>query len=374
MHICFVEDTHLHGGTQIWVSEAVRDFLGKGHEVTLLTPAGGFNATDGARTGARVVTYDFDDVVAQDPRHQQIWTDALAGADVAVCTVHPPRLGFHCSRFAATCIDEAGSPTVLQPKTGTIVPDYLRDFYAPPEPIRYQVISITDFTRQYLLDTYRVPAERVSLVYQGTDVARFTPDAVRANQARQRYPVPPDAFPVLGNVGSFEHRKGQVGLLEAVAAARYRLPHVHLVLVGDGPDEQMLRAKVAELGLGAHVTFFPFTREPVHVFEVIDVLVLASLHKEGLPNVLLEALSMGVPVVSSRLAGTPEVVLDGETGLLVEPGDLDQLATAIERLGTDRDMCQRMGAAGRELMLTDFDKQRQFDSFLAHFSSHAADR
>jgi hypothetical protein len=148
MHICFVEDTHLHGGTQIWVSEAVRDFLAKGHEVTLLTAAGGFNATDGAGTGARVVTYDFDDVTTEDGRHQQIWTDALAGADVAVCTVHPPRNGFHCSRFAARCIADAGSSTVLQPKTGTIVPDYLREFYAPPEPIRYHVISITGFTRR----------------------------------------------------------------------------------------------------------------------------------------------------------------------------------------------------------------------------------
>ena len=374
MHICFVEDTNLHGGTQIWVSEAARDFLDKGHEVTLLTAADGFNATDGAEIGARVVTYDFDDVVAQDTRHQQIWTDALAGAHVAVCTVHPPRDGFQCSRFAARCIDEAGSSTVLQPKTGTIVPEYLRDFYAPPEPIDYHVISITDFTRRYLVDTYRVPDERVSLIYQGTDVAAFAPDAVRAEQARQRYPVPPDAFPVLGNVGSFEERKGQVGLLEAVAAVRRRLPHVHLLMVGDGPDEQMLRAKVAELGLGAHVTFFPFTREPVHVFEVIDVLVLASLYKEGLPNVLLEAMSMGVPVVSSRLAGTPEVVLDGETGLLVEPGEVDEIATAIEQLGTDWAACRRMGAAGRELMVSDFDKQRQFDSFLAHFASHAADR
>jgi glycosyltransferase involved in cell wall biosynthesis len=179
---------------------------------------------------------------------------------------------------------------------------------------------------------------------------------------------------VLGNVGSFEHRKGQAALLQAVAAVRTQLPHVHLLLVGDGPDEQMLRAEVAELGLDSHVTFFPFTREPVQVFEVIDVLVLASLHKEGLPNVLLEALSMGVPVVSSRLAGTPEVVLHGETGLLVEPGDVDGLAGAIERLGADRTSCQRMGAAGREMMVAGFDKRRQFDAFLAHFASHDADR
>ena len=269
MHVCFVEDTHLHGGTQIWVAEAMRDFLDKGHEVTLLTAAGGFNAVDGAETDARVVTYDFDDVTAQDARHRQIWTDALSTADVAVCTVHPPRDGFHCSRFAAMCIDEAGLSTVLQPKTGTIVPDYRREFYAPPEPIRYHVISITDFTRRYLLDSYGVPSAHVSLIYQGTDVATFTPDTRRAEVARKRYPVPPDAFPVLGNVGSFEHRKGQVALLQALAAVRDRLPQVHLLLVGDGPDEDVLREEVAELGLRDVVTFAPFTREPVHVFEVV---------------------------------------------------------------------------------------------------------
>ena len=369
MHICFIEDTTLHGGTQIWVSEAMRYFMSKGHEVTLLTAADGFNARDGATTDAQVVTYDFDDVVSADARHQAIWTEALRPADVAICTVHPPRDGFHCSRFAAKCIAEAGLDTVLQPKTGTIVPEYLRAYYAPPEPIRYQVISITGFTRQYLIDTYGVPAERVSLIYQGTDLSTFAPDAARAEEARRRYPLPEGAFPVLGSVGSFEERKGQVGLLEAVAMLREQLPEIHLILVGDGPDEALLKQRTAALGLEKHVTFFPFTREPVYVFEVIDILVLASLYKEGLPNVLLEALAMGRPVVSTRLAGTPEAVKDGETGYLVEPGDVPGLAAAIRRLGEDRAACERMGAAGRALMKREFDKQRQFDAFLEHFAT-----
>ncbi len=195
MHIGFIEDTYLHGGTQIWVSEAIRVFLAAGHDVTLLTVADGFNARDASATNARLVTYGFDDVVAQDARHQAIWTDALAPTDVAICTVHPPRDGFHCSRFAARCIADAGLDTVLQPKTGTIVPDYLREYYAPPEDIHYQVICITDFTRRYLIDTYGVPDERISLIYQGTDLATFTPSDSRAEQARQRYPVPAGAFP-----------------------------------------------------------------------------------------------------------------------------------------------------------------------------------
>ncbi|MFW2381613.1 MAG: glycosyltransferase, partial [Acidimicrobiales bacterium] len=106
------------------------------------------------------------------------------------------------------------------------------------------------------------------------------------------------------------------------------------------------------------------------VYELLDILVLASLYKEGLPNVLLEAMAMGVPVVSSRLAGTPEVVHDGHTGLLVEPGDVSGLATAIQQLGSDADACRAMGAAGQALMQEQFDKRHQFDAFLDHFASH----
>ena len=369
MHIGFIEDTYLHGGTQIWVSEAIRAFLAAGHEVTLLAAADGFNAKDAMGTAANLFTYDFDDVVAQDGDHRTIWTDALAPTDVAVCTVHPPRRGFHCSVFAAKCIAEAGLDTVLEPKTGTIVPEYLAEFYRPSDDIRYHVISITDFTRQYLIETYGIPDDHVSLIYQGTDLSSFTPDESRAAVARRRYPVPHQAFPVLGNVGSFEHRKGQVILLEALARAKEQVPDVHLVFVGDGPDEDLLKRQVADWDLGRHVSFFPFTREPAFVFESIDVLVLSSTEKEGLPNVLLEGLAMARPVVSSRLAGTPEVVHDGVTGLLVEAGDIDQLAAAIVRLGTDRDGCRRMGLAGQRLMHDEFDKQRQFDAFLDHFKT-----
>lgn len=372
MHICFIEDTQLHGGTQIWVSEAVRAFLAAGHDVTVLTAADGFNAIDTASTAARLVTYDIDAVTNQDDEHRGIWADALAPADVAVCTVHPPRNGFHCSLFAARCIAEAGLDTVLEPKTGTIVPDYLAEFYAPPYDIRSHLISITDFTRRYLIDSYGIPDDGVSLVYQGTDIETFTPDPERAAAARARYPLPDGAFPIVGCIGSFEERKGQLQLLDAIDEVRSSVPGIHVMLVGDGPDEAMLRAHVAERRLDENVTFFPFTNEPAAVFEIVDVLALSSTHKEGLPNVLLEALAMGVPVVSSRLAGTPEVVIEGVTGLLVEPGDVSGLAAAIRTLADDDAGRSRMGAAGQRLMRDDFDKRRQFDAFLAHFAEVAA--
>lgn len=374
LRVCFIEDTGLHGGTQIWVAEATQFLLDQGVDVTLLTSATGWNAREAANTRARLVGYDWDEVVEETAEHRRIWTTALADADVAVCTVHPPRHGFHCSVFAARCIREAGLATFFLPKTGTIVPEYERRFYVPDEEINGGVISITKFTRDYLVESYGIPAERVSLIYQGTDVERYRADPLRRAESLERYPLPEDTSFVVGNVGSFEERKGQSLLLDALAQARKVVPGIHLMLVGDGPDEAMLQERVQELGLGAAVSFFPFTREPEVVFERIDTLVLSSLRKEGLPNVLLEALAMGVPVISTRLAGTPEAVSEGETGYLVEPGDEAGLAAALVRMASDPDARLRMGARGRARMEREFDKQRQFQAFLDFYRELAPRR
>jgi glycosyltransferase involved in cell wall biosynthesis len=230
------------------------------------------------------------------------------------------------------------------------------------------VITITDFTRKYLIDTYRIPENLIELIYQGTDVTRFTPDEARAREALQRYQLPENAAPVLGNVGSFEERKGQVVLLDAVAElAQTTYPDLHLILVGEGPDEAMLKSKVKDMELDRNVTIFPFTREPMFIFERIDILVLSSLYKEGLPNVLLEAMSMKTPVVSSKMAGVPEIVKDGETGYMVEPGQSDQLADAIIKLWSDQAAYAAISENGRKLMESKFDKETQFKQFVEYF-------
>ena len=103
------------------------------------------------------------------------------------------------------------------------------------------------------------------------------------------------------------------------------------------------------------------------MFEAIDILVLSSLYKEGLPNVLLEAMSMELPVVSSRMAGVPEVVFDGETGYMVEPGDVAGLGAAIARTWSDQDAYRKMASEARRLMEQKFDKKVQFKAFIEYF-------
>lgn len=368
MNIGFIEDTPLRGGTQIWVTEATQYFLNRGENVIVLAPEESWVAEICKEIGADVHTYNYDKVVSEDAESKMIWTETLMLCDVAICTVHPPRQGFQCSVFAGTCIKDASLKTILMPKSGTIVPDYSREFYVPYENIPLKVIAITEFTRNYMLDTYKIPAETAELIYQGTEVELFTPNAERKREAFKRYILPENAFPVIGCIGTYEERKGQIIVLESMKdVINGAFPNAHLVLVGEGPDEAMLKEKVIEFGLSDNVSFFEFTREPVYIFERIDILVLSSLYKEGLPNVLLEAMSMATPVVSSRMAGVPEVVKNGETGFMVEPGNKDDLTAAVINLCSDVDLLKRMGENGRRMMEDKFDKQVQFEAFLQYF-------
>lgn len=368
MNIGFIEDTPLRGGTQIWVTEATQYFLNKGENVIVLAPEGSWVGKICKQIGADVHTYDYDKVGSENAESKTIWTKTLKLCDVAICTVHPPRQGFHCSVFAGTCIKDAGLDTILMPKSGTIVSDYLREFYVPYENIPLKVIAITEFTRDYILNTYKISAETVKLIYQGTEVQLFIPNADRKIEAFKRYVLPENAFPVIGCIGTYEERKGQIVLLESMKdLVNGALPNAHLVLVGEGPDESMLKEKVKEFGLSNNVSFFEFTRNPVFIFERIDILVLSSLYKEGLPNVLLEAMSMATPVISSRMAGVPEVVKNGVTGFMVEPGNKDELTEAIKKLCSDNTVLKQMGKNGRRIMEEKFDKRVQFEEFLQYF-------
>ncbi len=368
MHIGFIEDTHFHGGTQIWVVEACQVFIQDNQDVSLLAPKGSWIADQGRQIGAKVTTYDWDDVIYEDSHNREIWTDALREWDIAVCTVHPPRDGFHCSVFAARCIKEGDLETHLIPKTGTIVPEYLREFYLPDETINASIISIADFTRRYLIETYDIPAEKVALIYQGTDAERFKHSDTAQQEAQIRYPLPRNASPILGSIGSFEQRKGHPVLFDALEElVNSSLPNAHLMMVGDGPDEKKLKKMAKTLGLDRNISFFPFTDEPNYIFERLDLTVLPSLNKEGLPNVLLESMSMGVPVVSSNIGGIPEIVFNGETGYLAEPGDKSSMVEAINKIWANQTNYQKMKIKARELIANQFDKAAQFKRFIAYF-------
>ena len=212
------------------------------------------------------------------------------------------------------------------------------------------VVTISEFNREFLA-RYNPGRTPVHVVHCGVDPVVWRP--------RPRAPPGHGAVRALC-VASLEEKKGHRVLLRALAGGG--LERVELDLVGPGALRAELEALARELGLGDRVRFHGALPEPdvAALLDRADVFVLASVVErsgfmEGIPVALMEALATGVPVVATRLSGVPELVRDGDTGLLAEPGDAASLRTALERAIGDPDAARRRAAAGRALVEREFD-------------------
>jgi len=154
-------------------------------------------------------------------------------------------------------------------------------------------------------------------------------------------------------VGRLAPVKGLRVLFKALAEVVPDLPHLHMVVVGDGPDRALLEAAAKPLGDAVTFTGYLSQAEVAQVMQGTDVLVLPSF-AEGVPVVLMEALASARPVIATQVAGVSELVEDGTTGFLVPPGDATALADRIRRLASDPELRARLGAAGPAVVATDF--------------------
>jgi glycosyltransferase involved in cell wall biosynthesis len=198
------------------------------------------------------------------------------------------------------------------------------------------------------------PGAVARVVYNGMDVERI---------AREAAAPPPrgiagnhGAGPSVGMVGNLDSRKNPALLVEAAALVRERVPDVRVLLVGafrDPAYEASVRARVAALGLERAVTVTGFLANPFPVVRTLDVLAHPAL-RDPFPLALLEGMALARPIVASAVGGIPEMLVDGESGLLVPPADASALARALLALLQDRERRQRIGAAAHERLTTVF--------------------
>ncbi|MFM9978667.1 MAG: glycosyltransferase family 4 protein [Sphingomonadaceae bacterium] len=196
---------------------------------------------------------------------------------------------------------------------------------------------------------------------------------MRAVAQHARPAKPRDATPLeIICVGRLSAEKGHAGLIEALAAVRQRGTTLRLTLVGDGPDRAMLDAAVANAGMTDAVHFAGRLDEAATLAAIAeaDLLALPSF-MEGLPVVLMEAMALGVPVIASRVAGIPELVEHGTSGLLFTPGNWRELGDAIERFANDPPLMARCAEAGREAVAREFDIDAAVAPLIAPFARHA---
>ncbi len=214
------------------------------------------------------------------------------------------------------------------------------------------VVVPSEASKRFLIEREHLPARAVSVVYNGVDTAQFARHESVA-VLRRALDLDPAAV-LIGSVGRLSADKGgQDSLIQALAQVRQTQPQVGLVFVGDGPLRPDLEALAAQLGLGSTVQFTGVRPDVARLLGALDLFVLPSLH-EALPIAVLEAMAVGLPVVTTRVGGVPEVVQDGRNGLLVPPGDSAALAAALLRLVSDPGYAATLGAAGQARVRAEF--------------------
>lgn len=182
---------------------------------------------------------------------------------------------------------------------------------------------------------------RVEVLEHGVDIAAVRAERAARADVRAELGLD-DGHVVIGTVANLRREKAYPVLLEAAAAACAADPRLRFVAVGQGPLEDEIRQRHAELGLGDRVRLLGYRPDAVRVMAGFDVFTLASLH-EGLPVALMDALVLGLPIVATAVGGIPEAVTPGREGLLVPPGDPAALAAAWHELADAPDRRHQMG-------------------------------
>jgi colanic acid/amylovoran biosynthesis glycosyltransferase len=251
---------------------------------------------------------------------------------------------------------------------------HAHDLYVEPLGVRRRaaeaafVVSISEFNRR-LLRELAPDGAPVHVVHCGVDTESY------------RYAVhaPPDTGTVRAIcVASLCERKGHTVLFEALASG-HGLERIELDLIGDGPRRGALERQVERLGLGSRVRFHgDLTEHAVaELLDRADIFVLPSVierngNTEGIPVALMEAMAVGLPVVTSRLSGVPELVREGDTGLLAKQGDARDLAWRLRELLDDPEAAAARAEAGRRLVEGEFSLQSSAARLVTLFTGERA--
>ncbi|MBX9580760.1 MAG: glycosyltransferase [Gemmataceae bacterium] len=229
-------------------------------------------------------------------------------------------------------------------------------------PLMDHVVCVSDGQAAKVRWWCRVPERRLSVI---RNAARFG-DAAPARLALRGF-LPAPVSNIVVAAGRLSPEKGFDVLIDAAAEVLRNDPDIGFVLFGEGAMRPDLERRVTDLGLVGRFVLPGFRSDLDRLLPAADVVVLPSF-TEGLPNVALEASAAGVPVVATAVGGTPEVVADGETGLLVPPGDPAALAGSLLHLLRDPALRSRAGAAGQRRMRERFTFAAQAAAYLALFA------
>ena len=222
------------------------------------------------------------------------------------------------------------------------------------------LIAECEASRQFLIKKLGYKPEKVKTIHNGIDVAGWPASKMDRQQKRLELRLGAQEL-LIGAIGRLDAQKGHYVLLEALAKVRKKYP-AKLVIIGEGPKHAALEAQIKRLHLADAVWLLGERDDVTAWLSTIDVFALPSLW-EGLPNALLEAMALGLPVVASAVDGVPEAVRDNETGLLVPPRQVEPLARRLAELCADPALRTRLVAQARAFVFEHFTLTRMIHQY-----------
>lgn len=324
------------GGTELHLLNLSDELRRRGHDVTIAVRPGRFVEAEAQRRGFPTI----EATVEHQSDHsawRALWTGIGHGRfDV----VHA-----HWRQ------DYMLAPTIARLRGVRAIflshhsPHPLKKKEVPYYPRVYKrMIALSESVRQMLLGL-GLPPDFVTTIHHGTDVARFEQVTRAPSDVRAEWGVPPGAF-VVGIAGRVSPEKGILDFLEAIK----QMPNepIWAVVIGDGLQMEEIKAFVTASGLQNRVRITGFLSDVNNAINALDALILASTWAEPCAAVVQQAMALSKPVIGTRIGGTPEMIADKETGLLVAPGTPDEIAAALRTLMHDSTLRECMGCAGHE--------------------------
>ena len=250
--------------------------------------------------------------------------------------------------YGATAAIFSGRSKVIFTEHGRHQPDRVR-----PRRVIYnkflnlftnRITGVSNFSKDSLVRFERLPAKKIDVIYNGINPKDFEVDMDREAKTNE-LGIKREEL-VIGMIAGLRPVKNHSLLLQAFKEVVKKVPRAKLLLIGDGPLKESLESKVKSLRLENNVVFLGFRRDIAELLQVMDIFVLSSV-AEATSLTLLEAMARGLPVVAVDAGGNSEIVLKGQTGILVPPKNYIEFAKAIISLIADPEKRRRMGEAGK---------------------------
>jgi glycosyltransferase involved in cell wall biosynthesis len=370
MHIVHTESSQGWGGQEIRILSEAAGMIARGHRVTLLTPPTARIHDVARNRGIETVALPLEKKRLPGLLALRRWLTENPSVDV---------INTHSSTDSwltgLAVLLSGQSPAIVRTRhISAPVHDSFSNRWLYGSSAR-RVVTTGEALRLDLINGLKLPAEHVLSVATGIDLQRFSrSNAPQRIQARRALGLPEAAF-IIGIAATLRSWKGHDDLLAAFELLAAEHPLLHVAIAGDGPRREHLEQKICASAHAERIHLLGHHEDVPAVLAALDLFVLPSYANEGVPQAVMQAMAMELPVISTTIGAISDAVVDGTTGRLLNPRDPQALAAAITSLKNDNMLRQNYALAGRRRAEEKFSLNGMVDAMLDVFQlAHASTR